>query len=772
MKKNYKTRSVGFILFILLTLSVSNTFAQVTPTGSNEYGRLFDLVYDQGTENKIYALSMKNHILVSLDNGVSWDVLYSLPTGYIRDMRLVNNSHLSFGVFGDYTPENNTLHLLELSTLRKTTINRPINRVTNVRYISGYDIFKADPSIMLYHETYQIGNTSYDRVYRTTDGGIEWNVIYDEIDNDEIPISTVLINPTNENHLFLGRGFGPNDNDSGLWVSYDASVSWTKSFTQKFVVSISIDPFNNDHWIIGDDPQQFEEPETVYETFDAGEGWSEIPIQFDDFSQKRINKIVFHPVNEGEIMILETNEIAITTDFGEFWSVQVYNPFNTDEYFYGLGATYNPFNNVEVIITSNWYPFRSIDSGINLTRISSPYFDSDMVGVSPSTNSSDNLDSYLYYSVQRGLVSKNLNTGEETTFGIESIDVLSGSEAPNYIVDQKQYGRLFSFAEGFSGQNLNVSADHGQTFTSINQTFFDQPFDIEPDPINQNEIWTSYRDQGTNIIDFSSMPSSITSVRLPTNNGHFSTWIDSSNNQNVLIGVGGEVWNTTDRGINWTNVSTGLTLDPVSAGIFQIAQNTMVPNEFLIGSTSGIWKSIDQFGTWQNVSTASNIRNIKYNPNNSNIVVAATYESQNIDTAILYSTDAGDTWTTIPSSLFENNQSGNIAFKFTDNGITAYLAIVDLGPITFDISIDFLGLDSIAIEDLVIYPNPVIDYVNIEIKNGEIPTDIVIYSITGLEVKRFENMKTVDISDLTSGTYFIRISNGDRKHIVKKVIKK
>lgn len=63
-----------------------------------------------------------------------------------------------------------------------------------------------------------------------------------------------------------------------------------------------------------------------------------------------------------------------------------------------------------------------------------------------------------------------------------------------------------------------------------------------------------------------------------------------------------------------------------------------------------------------------------------------------------------------------------------------------------------------------LYPNPASTILNIENKSTEAIKNISVYSITGTLVKQInpsENMKSISVSDLQSGLYFIKIQIGD-----------
>ena len=77
------------ILILLLFFACFSAQAQISYASPN-YAKLLDITYDAIVRNKMYARAPNNHILVSLNNVVNWDLLYSYPeTESINDMRLV-----------------------------------------------------------------------------------------------------------------------------------------------------------------------------------------------------------------------------------------------------------------------------------------------------------------------------------------------------------------------------------------------------------------------------------------------------------------------------------------------------------------------------------------------------------------------------------------------------------------------------------------------------------------------------------------------------------
>ncbi|EDP70447.1 CHU large protein; uncharacterized [Flavobacteriales bacterium ALC-1] len=82
------------------------------------------------------------------------------------------------------------------------------------------------------------------------------------------------------------------------------------------------------------------------------------------------------------------------------------------------------------------------------------------------------------------------------------------------------------------------------------------------------------------------------------------------------------------------------------------------------------------------------------------------------------------------------------------------------------------SVDDFLASNVKVYPNPANDFINIESNNAQI-TEVKLYDILGKQVlSQYElSNNRLDISDLTSGVYFMKISaNGNS--ITKKVIKK
>ena len=69
-----------------------------------------------------------------------------------------------------------------------------------------------------------------------------------------------------------------------------------------------------------------------------------------------------------------------------------------------------------------------------------------------------------------------------------------------------------------------------------------------------------------------------------------------------------------------------------------------------------------------------------------------------------------------------------------------------------------LGIDDLNQLDVSIYPNPTSDTVNIDSSSSQLK--VVVFDILGKQVLNKPNTNSVDVSSLSKGAYFIKVSDG------------
>jgi len=119
-------------------------------------------------------------------------------------------------------------------------------------------------------------------------------------------------------------------------------------------------------------------------------------------------------------------------------------------------------------------------------------------------------------------------------------------------------------------------------------------------------------------------------------------------------------------------------------------------------------------------------------------------------------------------------------YSYTDtrpvNGKNYYrLAQYDFDGTMTHTAVRVVSFESLAAtNEIVVYPNPVVEYVVIESSNEIEPITVQIYNVTGalvIETKQ-ETGTQIDMSQLPSGQYTVKAFNANRYHLGTKQITK
>lgn len=752
---------LGFIL------GVNTMLAQINFEGSKDYGRIYDLTYNLNTEGEIYAATLGNHIMRSTDNGVSWDVFFTVPQGgSIRALDNYGDNMLQFYVRNANSADANTVYLLDIATQTiAKQYTMPFIPGANLTWVNSVSIFEADSDIVLLNYHHKVGTEVFAEVYYTTDGGSNWSLEYESIADNGISVHNVAINPGNSDHLFIARAGGPNNIEGGLLTSTDGGATWVEKIAGQVLDPIAFDPTNSDIMYTGTSTGFNTTVQNLYRSTDGGATWAIVPISWDTFFLDSINYIAIDPTNSDKVIVLEGNEIAISTDGGATWQNTIY-PDDPNSYFYGLKAAYNPFNTQEVFINSDYYPLKSVDGGNTIERLENPFFYSRKLGVFTGN------DTHTYYEVQRGLVHVNQTTLEETHMYVEPINFVFSDEGPLYFIDKHNEGKIYMFTQGFTGSVLWVSNEHGQNVAPLLNVFFDIVISVETDPNNASIAWVSLRDGGLKRIDYTDINSPITTdIVGPTSNYNFATFIDPADSNLIRAAFGGELYTSTDAGATWQNTSSGLTLDPAADFIFEIQQNPNNSDEFLLATTQGVFASTDAGTTWTQSLAALNVRKVEYSTINEGHIVASVHSALNVDAQLHFTMDNGSSWEAVPFEEIENIQTYSSDYIFHEESVTVYFSTTDLGIVTYELETVELGVENpIATTNGVsVYPNPTQNVFNVKSTQEEI-SKIEVYTVTGQKVIEQSGDTSVSLAGLNSGLYIVYVRT-ETQTIVKRVLK-
>lgn len=779
-------RKITLLLFMSLFCTPFLN-AQFEVIGSEDYGRIFGVIYDKTTENRLYAVTLGNHILSSDNNGETWNVFYAVQNGsfgkFENNLKAYGNNQLSFVLqFGQNDVASRTLFLLNTTT--QTIDNEYIAPLPDPssegNWITSYSISESNSDVAMISLGYQIGLSNFEKIFYTVNGGDAWTEVYSTIDNLNIFPGQVALHPTNPEKLFITLGNGDTDTDGGLWVSEDGGQNWVEKIPGIVLNPIAFSPQNPNEIWVGTGISFGANPENLYKSTDGGDTWNIVPIAWTDYLLDCINVIQFNPSDPQNMIVLEDNEILISNDGGQNWEIHVYENAsdNLEGYYYGLDASYNPFNENEIFISANYYPMFSTDKGETVARVKTPYFNSD--GNIHYFNNGD--EEHLYYGVQFGFNHKNIETGENGAYDILPLNFVTNNSGTSIFIDRNLPGRVFSYTGGFMGFNLKVSSDHGETQDHIYSIFSNHIHTLSVLPDNSNKIWASFSSFGENPeiyeIDFSDINNVQSEpITLPSSSGVVTgISFDPENSANVTAVKGSRVHKSADGGDSWTVSSNGLeTLNIDADMIFKLEPNTLNPDQLSIATNKGVFTSTDGGSNWSQLNNLF-AHNLKHSNVTDGHIIAASHDSEVSEFAVMVSIDNGENWTIIEDEnfhfLYSSHVFSSTDFHFYDEYVDVFVGTTGLGVIkyTFDLTtLKVIDSDLITENSAVIYPNPASDFVNIESK--EDINSVEIYAMTGQQVMTGASSE-LNVSHLNKGIYLIKIYLKNGKTETHKLIKK
>ena len=765
------------ILFVFLLIAVGpSAMSQLSFEAHDDYGQLYDILFDSNQENTLYARTVGNHIVKSSDSGDTWQILYSDPMVQyctLRDLRLINNSEsLSFIVKAEGTAYNKVVVLnLTDGTVQKE-YNVPNPQESDI-LIASYDIYSPNNDIALLHTTYTINFGFTNEVFLTLDGGATWRSIYFSPDYRDISINNVAISPNNPDKLFLMRGVSPGSDMGGLFVSEDGGTTWDEKIPGNTYSAIAFNPDNSNDILLGTFYGYGTHQENLYRSQDGGDTWNVVPLTYTSMSNDNINFIKFNPTNPANIVVLEENEIIVTQDDGLTWEHQVYTAIDPEDYYYGLSVSFNPFEANDVIITTDFYPFRSLDGGITLSKLSNRF-----------VNSTGRIDAHfesggnhLYYGLRNGFIHKDLDSNSETGYRMRPLNNTFGATTFPY-ADAEVEGRIFNSSRFGMNSVLEMSTDHGANYISLySSMMFLNIYTLATDPSNTDLIWFSFGEMAYKVdVTDVSMPI-ITEVNLPSTNLLYGIIIDPMDSDRITITQGTAVYSSTDGGATWENTSSGLeTLVEGQDMILDAKRNPLDPNEYLLATTKGIYLSTNKGQNW--VRTFEEfVDKVDFSNITSGHIVARNHYSDGFlypraNSRIIYSTDAGQNWEVISGEALEYINSSSSLVRFYEDNADVFYGTFDTGLVRYNIDLSTLDVAQSQLKDAIaIYPNPASTNLWITAADLQIQ-DVKIYNIKGqLVIEVSENMEQIDISSLNSGVYLIKIETA-KQTFFKRLLKK
>jgi photosystem II stability/assembly factor-like uncharacterized protein len=247
--------------------------------------------------------------------------------------------------------------------------------------IFGLDVSQSDPNLIFIAGNNFGANGWESMLYRTTDGGDNWDNVYMGPANDSFKF--IFIDPNSGDQIIYAAY--SSDTHGGFLKSTDGGINWTDingglPSTAKWAGAIVCDP-QNSSLLYGGVGGYGGIGGTVYRSADAGDSWTQTDISLGTYC--KISDILVSPLNGEDVYAATTQEgVYFTSDGGMSW-----DPVNE-----GMPAGYvtgfsKPFEDMDI----TWYFYASTftHSG-HYTEMHLP----GVTGVEQPSNSNDWINIY------------------------------------------------------------------------------------------------------------------------------------------------------------------------------------------------------------------------------------------------------------------------------------------------------------------------------------------------------------------------------------------
>jgi photosystem II stability/assembly factor-like uncharacterized protein len=678
-------------------------------------------------------------------------------------------------------------------------------------------------------------------VWKSTDGGTTWTAKGDNLPN--IGVSDIVINPSNTSVVYLATGDydGIHTRSVGVYKSTNGGDSWSATgltFTlgdNNIIGKLLIDP-NNVNIIFATTKN------SIKRSIDGGANWTNVHTEngatFNDIQYKRgSSTTIFATARNGKFYI--------STNNGTTWtSNSTPSTGRTD-----LALTDND-TNLLMLLDEGGVLRKSTNDGASWTTVST-ITGYDSQGAYNMTLAVSPLDKNLILAGGiEGWRSKNGGTTWE-----KYLDGYWETGQPYFYVHSDHHDMMF-----VPSTNIAFSTNDGGIFkgdASINMPWTDlsnglaitQYYAVAGTPQNANYLIMGAQDNDVVFFDGTKWDG-----KNPGSDGVEALWDYSTTNvawtcsqqgglerttdgfatsqqittpagapfiweleihpttPTTIYGGFGDIYKSTDRGDNWTNLNSG------AGEIEFISISPSNPDIIFVVGQNGFKKTVNGGTSWTDVTEpgTGTIKSIEVHPTNPSEIYV-NFSGYTTD-KVWKSTDSGANWTDITGSLpnvpthkiiYKTGSTDGELFLATDLGVfyrtntkgdwvqlgtglpnvivkdieihygSEKLRAATFGRGLWEISITStaLGVEEkeLPLDAVLLYPNPTTNKsftIQLNGLNGE--STIRIYNLVGSVVKEFTTDKSkeeVNLNKFAQGMYLVKVTNNDRSSIKRVIVK-
>lgn len=610
-------------------------------------------------------------------------------------------------------------------------------------------------------------------VYRTTDGGATWDQVL--FVSDITGVIDMANHPTNSDIIYAAtweRVRRPEMRDyggatSGLHRSTDGGTTWSELTNglpsdpaQKGRISIDISQSNPDV-LYSRYSDATGSIQGVYRSADGGDTWIAM-------NSAGLTNVGFHWWFRG-IFIDPTDENTIynvdfvvekSTDGGATWGPAFENA-HVDQHAMAFNASVPG----EVLLGNDGGLYFSDDDGATFTKdLTLPITQFYRIYVDPNNNEK------IYGGTQDN------NTIRTQTDGSNDWQAIYGGDGFQPLVEDGNTNVIYALSQR---GNLGKSIDNGNNFNgalngiaSGDRNNWDTPIAFDPNnpqtlyygtqrlykTIDAAANWTAISNDLTN----GSGGGNLTFGTIIT--------IDVSSFDSDLIYVGtddGNVWVTQDGGTNWNNISGSLPnrwTTRVQTSIFDEGTVYATFSGYRYGQSLGnIFESNDFGATWTDISgdlPDGPINDVEESPSEGLFVAT--------DFGVMHYTGSSS-W-----EVWGPNLPNVVVTDIHYDDGSGFLYAGTYGRSMYRSLTDVLGVNEVLEQEIVLFPNPATDIVNIKLEDAT-AFEVEVYDTNGRKVGAsvFEGQinNSLDVSTFVSGIYYLQITQGGKRATKKLLVK-
>jgi len=470
-------------------------------------------------------------------------------------------------------------------------------------YYNQFVIHPQNPNII-------VTSTWSAAVFRSSDAGETIEKI--EIGTGKTQIGSLALPFDKENELFIEV--------SGYYLySSDVGKNWQIISEAPTAPYLLLNPKNSNAVFIKKDDK------TLWRSYDKGFAW----MQIKTFEQW-LNRIAISPSDTSIIYAAGDFSLFKSTDSGNNW-FKVYAPPDTN-YFGVDQIEVNPFNNNILFIKAGGYLYKSLDGGISFSKTT--IYDMSSFAVNP-------IDTNIIYITIGDPFFAPIGDIRKTTDGGNNWFSIINDIPAEYVtansikINPQNPDEIYV---DLSGLGIFISTNGGSNWKRSNLCFSDVG-DIYLNPDSTGHILSAQAGWGV-----------MKTIDGGENWNHplFEGWIGSLLGYKLIFNPiihnkgflksQGDLYKTTDYGNVW--YKSGF-----PQNIKYISYHTFLPEELFTSGDEGTFYSVDDGMNWEKVSDAKSLGNFVFHPDSANVIYTYIFD------AIRKSTDGGKNWSVKHSGL-------------------------------------------------------------------------------------------------------------------------